>query len=88
MHLPHHGRYAYSALPQRPDFDWPGGRRLAVYLGVNVECFGFGTGLGAELAPGGPQPDVLNHAWRDYGNRVGLWRIMDLCDRLHLPALP
>ena len=88
MHLPHHGRYAYSALPQRPVFDWPGGRRLAVYLGVNVDCFGFGTGLGAELAPGGPQPDVLNHAWRDYGNRVGLWRIMDLCDRLHLPALP
>jgi peptidoglycan/xylan/chitin deacetylase (PgdA/CDA1 family) len=84
--LPHHHRYAYSPLPQRPDFDWPEGRRLAVYLGMNLECFGFGEGLGAELAPGGPQPDVLNYAWRDYGNRVGAWRMLELFDRLELPA--
>jgi peptidoglycan/xylan/chitin deacetylase (PgdA/CDA1 family) len=84
--LPHHHRYAYSPLPQRPDFDWPEGRRLAVYLGMNLECFGFGAGLGAELAPGGPQPDVLNYAWRDYGNRVGAWRMLELFDRLEVPA--
>lgn len=84
--LPGHGRYAYSAITARPDFDWPEGRRLAVYLGMNLECFGFGAGLGAELAPGGPQPDVLNYAWRDYGNRVGAWRMLELFDRLGLPA--
>jgi hypothetical protein len=33
------------------------------------EHFLLRRGLGAELAPGGPQPDVLNFAWRDYGNR-------------------
>ena len=33
--------------------------------------------MGAELSPGGPQPDVLNYAWRDYGNRVGAWRILE-----------
>jgi peptidoglycan/xylan/chitin deacetylase (PgdA/CDA1 family) len=43
-------------------------------------------GLGAELAPGGPQPDVLNFAWRDYGNRVGAWRLIDLLDEFALPA--
>ena len=86
MTLPDHGRYAYSPINDRPDFIWPGGKRLAVYLGVNLEHFAFGGGLGAELAPGGPQPDVLNHAWRDYGNRVGAWRLLELLDSLDLPA--
>ena len=84
--LPHHGRYAYHPWPERPRYVWPGGAKLAVYLGVNLEHFAFGEGLGAELAPGGPQPDVLNHAWRDYGNRVGGWRLLELLDRLALPA--
>ncbi|MFT6773240.1 MAG: allantoinase [Paracoccaceae bacterium] len=85
-----HNRYPYRAITDRPDFNWPEGRRLAVYLGMNLECFAFGGGLGAELAPGGPQPDVLNYAWRDYGNRVGAWRMLELFDRLGLPctALP
>ena len=81
-----HGRYAYSPLPRRPVYDWPGGKRLAVYVALNVECFDFGGGLGAELAPGGPQPDVLNYAWRDWGNRVGVFRLADLFDELSLPA--
>ncbi|MCJ2012638.1 polysaccharide deacetylase family protein [Methylobacterium sp. J-076] len=86
MSFPHHGRYPYSALPDRPVYDWPGGRRLAVYIALNLETFDFGDGLGAELAPGGPQPDVLNYAWRDWGNRVGAWRLRDLFDALQLPA--
>ncbi|MEM8958059.1 MAG: polysaccharide deacetylase family protein [Pseudomonadota bacterium] len=84
--LPHHGRYTYSAITDRPDFTWPDGRRLAVYLGMNLECFAFGEGHGAELAPGGPQPDVLNYAWRDYGNRVGAWRMLELFERLQVPC--
>lgn len=81
-----HGRYRYSAINRRPDFSWPDGKRLAVYLGLNLEHFAFGEGLGAELCPGGPPPDVLNYAWRDYGNRVGVWRLIDLFDELSLPA--
>lgn len=81
-----HGRYGYSALPDRPLYDWPGGRRLAVYVALNLETFDFGSGLGAELAPGGPQPDVLNYAWRDWGNRVGAWRVKAILDALALPA--
>jgi peptidoglycan/xylan/chitin deacetylase (PgdA/CDA1 family) len=89
--LPTHGRYEYTAWRGRKPYAWPGGAKLAVYLGVNLEHFAFGEGLGAELAPGangggGPQPDVLNFAWRDYGNRVGAWRLLDLLDELSLPA--
>jgi peptidoglycan/xylan/chitin deacetylase (PgdA/CDA1 family) len=81
-----HGRYAYSGIIERPDYCWPGGARLAVYLGINLEHFAFGEGLGAELAPGGPQPDVLNYAWRDWGNRVGAWRMLEMLEELRLPA--
>ncbi len=84
--LPSHGRYAYAPWPERARYAWPGGALLAVHLGVNLEHFAFGEGLGAELAPGGPQPDVLNYAWRDYGNRVGAWRLLELLDELRLPC--
>lgn len=84
--LKDHGRYGYTPITQRADYTWPGGKRLAVYIGLNLEHFAFGEGLGAELAPSGPQPDVLNYAWRDYGNRVGAWRMRDLLDALDMPA--
>src|SRR5262249_45067874 len=81
-----HGRYDYSPITARADYHWPEGKRLAVYVALNLEHFAFGEGLGAELAPGGPQPDVLNYAWRDYGNRVGVWRLLDLFSELKLPV--
>ena len=84
--LKQHGRYAYSAITRRPDYSWPGRKRLAFYLGYNLEHFDFGAGLGAALGPKSPEPDVLNYSWRDYGNRVGAWRCLALFDELKLPA--
>jgi peptidoglycan/xylan/chitin deacetylase (PgdA/CDA1 family) len=81
-----HNRYPYSPIPTRAIYDWPGGKRLAIYIALNLEWFSFGEGLGAELAPGGPPPDVLNYAWRDYGNRVGVFRLAELFDELKLPV--
>lgn len=85
--LASHQRFDYQPIHQRTLKAWPGGKRLAVYLGFNLEHFAFGEGLGARLAPaaqGGP--DVLNYAWREYGNRVGAWRCLDLFEQLKLPA--
>ena len=84
--LPGHGLFDYQAIHQRSDYSWPGGPRLAVYLGFNLEHFAFGEGLGATLCPSSPQPDVLNHAWREYGNRVGAWRCLELFESLGLPT--
>lgn len=84
--LPHHARFPYQAITQRPDYDWPGGARLAVYLGFNLEHFAFGEGLGARIGPASPEPDVLNYSWREYGNRVGAWRCLELFDQLALPT--
>ncbi len=84
MSSPDPGRYPFRPIVNRPAYDWPEGRRVAIYLGVNHEVFDFGGGLGAELAPSQTQPDVMNYAWRDYGNRVGAWRLFELFDRLEL----
>src|SRR5581483_705648 len=86
MHSTGHGRYSYSPITARPAYDWPDGKRLAFYVAINLEWFAFGTGLGAELAPGGPHPDVLNYAWRDYGNRVGVFRLAELMGELNWPV--
>ena len=82
--LPSHDRFDYSPITRRPDYRWPNGARLAVYLGFNLEHFAFGEGLGARIGPPSPEPDVLNHGWREYGNRVGAWRCLELFDSLGL----
>ena len=84
--LASHGRFDYQPITRRDFPAWPQGRGLAVYLGFNIEHFAFGTGLGAKLGPPSPQPDVLNYSWREYGNRVGAWRCLELFDDLRMPA--
>src|ERR1700691_3967678 len=85
MELQDHDRYDYSPITERADFVWPGGKRLALYLALNVEHFAFGGSMGHTPTALGPPPDPRNFAWRDYGLRVGIWRIFDLCDRLDWP---
>jgi peptidoglycan/xylan/chitin deacetylase (PgdA/CDA1 family) len=86
LKLPAHGRYDYSCIEERPAYDWPGGRRLAFYIALNIEHFAFGTGIGIDpTSRDGPQTQ-RNWAWRDYGNRVGIWRLFRMLDELRLPA--
>jgi peptidoglycan/xylan/chitin deacetylase (PgdA/CDA1 family) len=84
--LPTHGRYPYSSIVSRPDYTWPGGKRLAVYVAFNIEAFGFGIGKGAAIAPPDQAQSHSIYSWRDYGNRVGIWRLFELFDELGLPA--
>src|SRR5215510_10150010 len=81
-----HGRFEYSPIVDRPSFAWPDGRGLAVYVALNLEHYAFGEGLTENLVPGMPAHDVLNHAWREYGNRVGAWRLHALFESLGIPA--
>ncbi len=85
--LSSHGRYGYNPITARPDFSWPGGKRLALYVALGVEAYEFGRGMTENLVPGGDATyDVLNASWRDYGNRVGAWRLMAMVQReLALP---
>ena len=84
--LPSHQRYAYSGITERAPYAWPGSKKLAVYVALNLEHYAFGEGLTEELVTGMPKHDILNHSWREYGNRVGAWRCLELFDALALPA--
>lgn len=81
-----HTRYPYQPIHKRTDYTWPGDKRLAVYIALNVESYTLGDGLIEELLPAGLPPDVLNYSWCDYGNRVGIWRILELLKELKLPV--
>ena len=73
-----HNRYDYQPLPERPDFLWPGNKRLAVCICNNIEVFSFLGGLGSDSAFLTARQTTRNYAWRDYGNRVGQWYVFDL----------
>jgi allantoinase len=83
--LPSHNRFPYSAIVERPDFEWPHGHKLAVHLCLNLEHFAYNTGGGISYSPGIAHPNTYNWGWREYGNRVGVWRVIALCDRLGIP---
>ena len=61
--------FPYTAIIDRPQVKWPNGARVAVWVVPNIEHFHMELGAGA--------PDVRNHSRRDYGNRVGIWRLME-----------
>jgi peptidoglycan/xylan/chitin deacetylase (PgdA/CDA1 family) len=81
-HPSDHDRFDYSAIVDRPPLRWPNGARVAVWVIPNIEHFLFdrpSTSITAVTA--GFVPDVLNYSWRDYGVRVGIWRMMDIMQR-------
>ncbi len=84
--LPTHDRYPYSAIVDRPDYTWPGGKRLAFYIALNVEQFAFGEPPGSDFTSVSLPPYHRSYAWRDYGNRVGIWRLVELFEALALPV--
>ena len=84
--LPRHNRYDFVPLNERKNYDWPGGKRLAFVFTTNVECFAFGAGLGHDPAKVGEPQTHRNYSWRDYGNRIGIWRLFELLDELKMPA--
>ena len=84
--VPSHNRYDYSSIEDRADFSWPGGKRLAFYVALNVEHFAFLTGRGMDPSRSGAPQSTRNFAWRDYGNRVGIWRLFQMLEQFQLPA--
>ena len=76
-------RYPYWPLPERPAIRWPEGKRLAFWIIPNIEHFRFDKPT-SDVAPG--TIDIPSFAQRDYGPRVGIWRMMEVLDRHHMRA--
>jgi allantoinase len=85
--LPGHGRYDYSPITQRRDYDWPGRKRLAFCLTTNLAVHAYGKGRGHDNAKHNEPQTNRNYSWRDYGNRIGVWRLFDLADELAIPLV-
>jgi hypothetical protein len=84
-------RLDYSAIPERRPLMLPGGARLAVWVIVNVEEWDPKETMPRTVltppAGGAPMPDIPNWAWHEYGNRVGFWRMLEVFDDCHIPAV-
>jgi peptidoglycan/xylan/chitin deacetylase (PgdA/CDA1 family) len=75
-------RYDDSFIFERKPFRWPGDATLAIWIAPNVEVWRYDSPAGQAISPNerGVVPDVVNYAWREYGMRVGLWRLADVLD--------
>lgn len=83
----HHELFDYSPINQRPPLAWPGGAKVAFYVGLNIEHFHVDKPSTSILnTTTHLVPDALNYGWRDYGVRVGVWRLLDILDRHGLRA--
>jgi len=81
-------RYEDSFIFERKAIKWPGGKTLAIWIIPNVEVWQYDSPAGAAISPNtnNKVPDVINYAWREYGMRVGLWRIADMLDSAGIKA--
>ncbi len=74
--------YEYWPYRNRPKIEWPGGARVAFWVAPNIEYYELDPPQNPRRKPWPrPHPDVVPYAERDYGNRVGHWRMMEAMDR-------
>ena len=77
-----YGPFPYSPIVRRPRLTWPDGAHVALWVIPNIEFFSLMEKVPAGSGgPGTPVPDIPSWSARDYGNRVGVFRIMDTLDR-------
>jgi len=80
--------YDYSPIISRKPIRWPGDARIAVWVIPNIEYFRYDLPSPAALNPisANWRPDIVNYSWRDYGVRVGVWRMMEVLDKYGVRA--
>lgn len=84
--------YDYVPLPQRPPLRWPRGNKVALLITLNLETWDLVKDTTLPYYAGGPAilpdtlpgnvPDFPNFTWREYGQRVGIWRLFECLDAL------
>jgi peptidoglycan/xylan/chitin deacetylase (PgdA/CDA1 family) len=83
-----HPHYPWSPLPGRGVLRWPDGARLAACVIVSLEHLEWPPPAGSYQPPtlaGGlgsrPYPDTMRVSHREYGHRVGIFRLLDVLAR-------
>ena len=80
-----YGPFEYSPIINRKKLQWPKGERVALWVIPNIEFFSLAERISTTTATG-KLPDVPNWSSRDYGNRVGVFRFMEVFDRYEIRA--
>lgn len=79
-----HARYEWSILERRKKIQWPGNARIALWITVALEWFPLDQ-KGQPFKPAGSlqtaYPDLRHYTLRDYGNRVGIFRVMQALEK-------
>ncbi|MBT6411303.1 MAG: polysaccharide deacetylase family protein, partial [Betaproteobacteria bacterium] len=88
--------YDFVPYPERQPLRWPDGKRLAIILTTNLEYWDPVRDTDEPYYPGGPSIvggnlagnvyDNPNYTWREYGQRIGVWRIFDVLDAEGVPS--
>jgi allantoinase len=85
-----YGPFPYVPITQRPKLTWPNGARVALWVIPNIEYFILDHGMPGDENqrpdPNAKNPDVRRWSQREYGNRVGVWRIMDVLSKYDIRA--
>ena len=81
-----YGPFKFIPMPGRPKLEWPNGARVALWINPNVEYFGLddvmpGTVNERVAREHAKVPNIRNWSLRDYGNRVGFWRLLEVLQR-------
>ncbi|MPY95357.1 MAG: polysaccharide deacetylase family protein [Acidimicrobiia bacterium] len=81
-------RVDYLPMVDRPRVTWPDGARVAFWVAPNVEHYEYLPPRDPTRNPWvrNPHPDVQGYSQRDYGNRVGFWRMAEAFDRHDVKA--
>jgi peptidoglycan/xylan/chitin deacetylase (PgdA/CDA1 family) len=88
-HAMDHERYRWSNLFDRLPLQFPGGAKVALWVTIASEFFPLDEKGKPFKAPGGmvtPYPDLRHYTSRDYGNRVGIFRLFRALERVGCPA--
>ena len=88
--------YDYVPMPDRKPLKWPNGNKLAMIISTNLEYWDKTVDTEKPAYPGGPGVvintmsgkyfDAPNWSWREYGQRVGVWRMFEEFERAEIPT--
>lgn len=84
-----HGRFPHRYLASEKPAAWPDGSTLKLWITIHAEHFPMDMPAKPFVPLGGmerPAPSVWDYSTRDYGNRLGIFRIMRVLDRHGLKA--
>ena len=79
--------YGHWPYRGRPKVNWPGGKKMAFWVAPNIEYYELHPPKNPHRSPWPrPNPDVVNYAYRDHGNRVGNWRLIEAMVKYNIPG--